>query len=273
MTVNWLHHGKYMRGKCCSPCRDSSHPVLHSDKANPFSCIENLETVSIIESIHSLELEGKIPKIELLKRASAHSKTKTCGNCAGEYTKPEHQTSCGKAKEISKDIQDLIEQIDISPRKRIQSEQDEYDELSDDEKEIIELFAVEKAEQYYQRLGYKIEDVSVPAKATNAGLSDWPGYDLLATKGNEVKRIEVKGTKQGYGSPIQITSNEVNKAKDIFREYYLFIVYSIVIENKQAKHGVIKIIEQWNPQNSIDDGELVPKDYFFTPKRRNNDIS
>jgi len=263
MGINWLEHGEYIRGKCCSQCKDSSHPVPHHDKKNPFSCIDNLETASIIESIYSLELEGKILEKELLERAADHVETKPCGGCWGDNKHP----GCLKAEGISKEIRDLIRKIIIRPRIRLELEQFEYDEPSDEENKIIELYAVERAEQYYEKLGYEIKDVSTPVKATDAGLTEWPGYDLLATKNSEILRIEVKGTKQVYGSPVKITSNEVNRAKEVSRDYILFIVYSIVIENKQAKRCVIKIIEKWDPKHSLDNGELVPKDYLFTPKR------
>ena len=60
--------------------------------------------------------------------------------------------------------------------------------------ERIEAVAVRVAAQAEVDRGAEVQDVSNPEKARAAGLSDWPGFDLLSRYSDgQVRSIEVKG--------------------------------------------------------------------------------
>jgi|GEM_PF-5094548 len=58
----------------------------------------------------------------------------------------------------------------------------------------VEVRAVEYVRNYYTLLGYAVRDVSRARGAHG-------GYDLLATKGAESVKLEVKGCTRPYGIP------------------------------------------------------------------------
>ena len=66
--------------------------------------------------------------------------------------------------------------------------------------------------------------MSRPAQARRAGLSDWPGFDLLSIRAAGERRcIEVKG-RAGSGS-VEVSDNEWAKACNLRNEYWLYVVY------------------------------------------------
>ena len=72
--------------------------------------------------------------------------------------------------------------------------------------------------------GADVRDVSRSAQARRAGLSDWPGFDLLSIPATGKRRcIEVKG-RAGSGS-VQVSDNEWAKACNLRTEYWLYVVY------------------------------------------------
>ena len=88
----------------------------------------------------------------------------------------------------------------------------------------VEAIAVRIARVYEESLGATVRDVSTPPQARAAGLSDHPGFDLLATHASGERRaIEVKG-RAGVGA-IEITSNEWARACVLRDEYWLYAVY------------------------------------------------
>lgn len=79
--------------------------------------------------------------------------------------------------------------------------------------EEVEKFGMEKAIEYYESLGYDVEDVH---------LDFYKGYDIECTRTGSILRVEVKGLK-GSRYPL-MTPNERSKAM-LYREgYVLFIV-------------------------------------------------
>ena len=63
--------------------------------------------------------------------------------------------------------------------------------------ERVEAVAVRVAVQAEADRGADVQDVSSPEKARAAGLSDWPGFDLLSRyPGGKVRSIEVKGPRR-----------------------------------------------------------------------------
>ena len=88
----------------------------------------------------------------------------------------------------------------------------------------VEAIAVEVATDYEKRFGAEVQDVSRPELARRAGLTDWPGFDLLSRRaGAERRAIEVKG-RAGTGG-IEMSDNEWAKACNLRDEYWLYVVF------------------------------------------------
>ena len=88
----------------------------------------------------------------------------------------------------------------------------------------VEALAVQVAAAYEQRSGAKVKDVSRPAQARQAGLSDWPGFDLLSDRSDGERRcIEVKG--RAAGGSVEVSDNEWAKACNLRDRYWLYVVY------------------------------------------------
>ena len=88
----------------------------------------------------------------------------------------------------------------------------------------VEAIAVEVATDYEKRLGAEVQDVSRPELARRAGLTDWPGFDLLSRRPEGERRaIEVKG-RAGTGG-IELSENEWAKACNLRDEYWLYVVF------------------------------------------------
>ena len=69
-----------------------------------------------------------------------------------------------------------------------------------------------------------MQDVSKPDLARNAGLPNWPGFDLLATHPNgETRRIEVKG--RAGRDAIHMEANEWKQACHLGDQYWLYVVF------------------------------------------------
>ena len=72
--------------------------------------------------------------------------------------------------------------------------------------------------------GADVQDVSTPEKARAAGLSDWPGFDLLSRHPNgEARSIEVKG-RAGRGA-VRMELNEWRQACNLGGRYWLYAVF------------------------------------------------
>ena len=88
----------------------------------------------------------------------------------------------------------------------------------------VEAIAVEVATDYEKRLGTEVQDVSRPELARRAGLTDWPGFDLLSRcPEGERRAIEVKGRADTGG--IELSENEWAKACNLRDEYWLYVVF------------------------------------------------
>ena len=88
----------------------------------------------------------------------------------------------------------------------------------------VEAVAVRVATAFEESSGANVEDVSQPPQARRAGLSDWPGFDLLSIRAAGERRcIEVKG-RAGSGS-VEVSDNEWAKACNLRNEYWLYVVY------------------------------------------------
>ena len=88
----------------------------------------------------------------------------------------------------------------------------------------VETIAVEVATDYEKHFGAEVQDVSRPELARRAGLTDWPGFDLLSRRPEGERRaIEVKG-RAGTGG-IELSENEWAKACNLRDEYWLYVVF------------------------------------------------
>ena len=68
-----------------------------------------------------------------------------------------------------------------------------------------------------------VQDVSTPELARQAGLPDWPGFDLLSRAQDNVRNIEVKG--RADRSAVQMEANEWKQAMNLGDRYWLYVVY------------------------------------------------
>lgn len=115
-------------------------------------------------------------------------------------------------------------------RSRSSDERDQYDAK-------VEEVAVQIATEYEMSLDAEVKDVSVPKLARQAGLTDWPGFDLLskrpANDGSSIQElaIEVKG-RSGRGS-VEIRENEWIQACNMRDRYWLYVVLDCATENPQ----------------------------------------
>jgi SNF2 family DNA or RNA helicase/DNA-binding XRE family transcriptional regulator len=89
----------------------------------------------------------------------------------------------------------------------------------------VEEIAVKVAWAYEEAHGAVVTDVSRPDLATAAGLSEYPGFDLLSVHEEEGREraIEVKGRRE-IGA-IELTDNEWSKACNLRDRYWLYVVY------------------------------------------------
>ena len=93
----------------------------------------------------------------------------------------------------------------------------------------VESIAVEVATAYEKGLNAEVKDVSRPVLARQAGLTDWPGFDLLSRRPRtsdspaQALAIEVKG-RRGHGS-IEMKDNEWAKACNLRDKYWLYVVF------------------------------------------------
>ena len=115
--------------------------------------------------------------------------------------------------------------IEILATALVQPSQDPEDIKARDVE--IERIAMEVAIAFEAVRGADVRDVSTPAKARLAGLTDHPGFDLLSKRvdGDEVEErgIEVKG-RAGIGE-IELTENEWARAYNLRDKYWLYAVF------------------------------------------------
>jgi len=90
--------------------------------------------------------------------------------------------------------------------------------------QAIERIAMDVAQGYELRCDARVQNVSTPDQALQAGLPQSPGFDLLSRRPRGERRcIEVKG-RRGVGD-IELTENEWTRAANLRQEYWLYVVY------------------------------------------------
>ncbi|MYH10669.1 MAG: DUF3883 domain-containing protein [Gemmatimonadales bacterium] len=96
----------------------------------------------------------------------------------------------------------------------------------------VEETAMRIAAEWERARQATVVDVSRPSGARAAGLSDYPGFDLLATRPDGSKRhIEVKG--RADRAEIRMEDNEWRAACHLGDEFWLYVVYGCATSNPQ----------------------------------------
>lgn len=120
-------------------------------------------------------------------------------------------------------------------------------------KYATELRGMVVAREYYESLGFKVDD-----KSMLRGL----GYDYLCTKGKHIIEVEVKSTTGSFGEVI-ITKNELDNARNSKNDTALFVVHGIEFDiqkrNVTGIGGEITILDNWLPKDS----ELTPLTFRY----------
>lgn len=89
---------------------------------------------------------------------------------------------------------------------------------------VVEAMAVRLALEYERERGAQVEDVSNPDLARQAGLGDWPGFDLHSLHpAGEERAIEVKG--RALVGALELSENEWAKACILREKYWLYVVF------------------------------------------------
>ena len=98
--------------------------------------------------------------------------------------------------------------------------------------ESVEDFAVRIATEWERQRESEVRDVSKPHLARDAGLQDYPGFDLQARLSDGGKRaIEVKG--RSGRDAIQMEWNEWKQACNLGEEYWLYAVLDCATPSPQ----------------------------------------
>lgn len=120
------------------------------------------------------------------------------------------------------------------------------------ENTAIEERAVQVTREHFEKnLGYVTEDVGKTRS-----------YDVHATKGDDVVKVEVKGTTTN-GAQVVLTRNEVNLHRAVHPNNALAVVRNIALDRNDdqpvATGGELKLVMPWE----IDEGGLVPIAYDY----------
>ena len=87
-----------------------------------------------------------------------------------------------------------------------------------------ERIAMALTRAYEENNRAKVADVSRPELARQAGLTDYPGFDLLSVRPDGERRaIEVKG--RAGVEDIELTANEWAKACNLGNQYWLYVAF------------------------------------------------
>lgn len=99
--------------------------------------------------------------------------------------------------------------------------------------EEVELVAMKIATAHEEAAGATVKDVHTPDLARAAGLTDYPGFDLLAIyppgDARGQRAIEVKG-RAGVGD-VEVSANEWARAANLQSGYWLYVVYDCATPN------------------------------------------
>jgi hypothetical protein len=124
--------------------------------------------------------------------------------------------------------------------------------LTAEENAVIEERAVHVTREHFEdELGYETEDVGT-----------YESYDVRASKGQEVVKVEVKGTTTD-GAEVVLTRNEVNLHRVEYPNNALAVVRHITIDRggrqPVATGGELVLVMPWE----INEGGLIPIAYDY----------
>jgi hypothetical protein len=109
-------------------------------------------------------------------------------------------------------------------------------------RKLLEEFSMAHATNHYMALGYVVRD-------TSKGMP----YDLECTRGEEVRRVEVKGTAMG-GGQVLVTIGEVRAARlgGVMTDLYVLhdVGWAIDAAGARPFGGSVRLVEGWDPADS-----------------------
>jgi hypothetical protein len=164
-----------------------------------------------------IEVRSFVANIDGFQRLTAPPSVKDVKICASSKNGVSSQLSILQLDEVK--IRTLLEGITPTPPKRVQPPRatGQGFGLSQAERKAVELRAMHLAQNLYKSQGWTVVDKS----------SSHP-FDLLATRDQERRYVEVKGT-TGVGRSVVLTQGEVEHVRNNKRESALVIVSGIVL--------------------------------------------
>jgi hypothetical protein len=121
------------------------------------------------------------------------------------------------------------------------------------ERALVEDRAMQVVTAHFAAQDWNVADVSLISP-----------YDLLCTRGDDERRVEVKGT-TGDGSSVLLTRNEVIAACAAPMAAVLAVVHSIALDEgrTRATDGTLFVVTPWRPE----DEDLTPIAYRYRVKQ------
>lgn len=150
------------------------------------------------------------------------------------------------------DMTDSAAQIEVKAAEKAGEEIERAAGFQSDKRtrKVIERHAMGRAGAWFRKAGYEVKDVS----------SARP-YDLLCTKGPEVKYVEVKGTQES-GHTVVLTAGEVNFIKNHKHECVLCVIRDIRVTKGRSPKAFRGRISFDSPFD-LSAGVLNPINYFY----------
>ena len=123
----------------------------------------------------------------------------------------------------------------------------------------VEKVAMVIAAEWERNRGAAVKDVSRPPLARDAGLGDYPGFDLLAVGAyGEKRHIEVKG--RAGRSGVWLEDNEFRAACNLGMDYWLYVVLDCVTSAPQlvrVRDPFAKVVAKGTTRMRISVGEVL----------------
>ncbi|MBN2887299.1 MAG: DUF3883 domain-containing protein [Chromatiaceae bacterium] len=202
-------------------------------KANPGSVVffAQSETWRLAGEQHiKTELLGKLAQLQQLAARKRYTSMSREGNRAAQTELErikEQQRSIKERRALA--IQQARREVELIQAGRVEIIATALVQPSQDPEDVkarnaeVERIAMEVAVAHDAVQGADVRDVSTPERARLAGLSDYPGFDLLSRRPGDERGIEVKG-RVGTGE-IELTENEWARACNLRNRYWLYAVF------------------------------------------------
>src|SRR5690606_20050314 len=207
-------------------------PVEHllllkpTDKPSPGSVVflAQSDTWRLAAQEHiQREVVGQLAELQRMKATQRLAETQEYLQRAFDYQESElaaaRKRFTEKARDGNRAAHAELERIKVQQRSLAQRREQALLQA----RREVELIAMEVAIAFESAQGADVRDVSTPDKARLAGLTDYPGFDLLSKRPSEERGIEVKG-RVGVGE-IELTENEWARACILRERYWLYAVF------------------------------------------------